>query len=202
MGARDPRVDQYIAKQAEFARPILEHLRDLVHKGCPEVVETIKWGMPSLEFHGLFCGFAAFKAHCTFGFLREDVRALFDKDPKTAQAMGQFGRIGKRSDLPSDRVLLGYIRQAARLHAAGPAPKRAPAPKKRRQLEVPADLLTALAKNRKARTCFEAMSYSQQKEYIEWITEAKRDETRKRRIATALEWLAEGKSRNWKYDRC
>ena len=190
----DPRVDAYIAKSSPVARPILEHLRTMVHKGCPGVQETIKWGAPHFEFHGMLCGMAGFKAHCAFGFWN---RAL--ELPTKRDAMGQFGRITALTDLPADRVLLRYVREAARLNEAGI--KTGVVRKKRAPLPMPDDLAARLRRHRKASAAFDAFSPSQQREYIEWITEAKTDATRQKRLDTALEWIAEGKGRNWKYER-
>ena len=197
----DPRVDAYIAKSAEFAQPILRHLRDLVHMACPAAQETIKWGMPSFEYHGILCGFAGFKAHCTFGFWRRGMTDVIAKEGgKAEQAMGDLGRITSLGDLPSDRSMLGYIRQAAKLNEAG-GPAR-PKPKPKKPLAMPADLAGALKKNAKAAKVFGDFSPSARREYIEWITEAKRDETRQTRLTTALGWIAAGKRRNWKYENC
>jgi uncharacterized protein YdeI (YjbR/CyaY-like superfamily) len=195
--ARDPRVDAYIDKSAEFAKPILAYLRDVVHEGCPDVQETIKWGMPAFEHHGLMCGMAAFKAHCTFSFWKGAL-VLGADGAAGEDAMGQFGRITKRSDLPPKRTLVGYVRKVAALNEEGtkvPRPARQPRP----ELPVPDDLARALRGNRKAATTFENFPPSHRREYIEWITEAKGDATRRRRLEQTVEWLAEGKSRNWKY---
>ena len=197
----DPRVDAYIAKSAEFARPILRHLRALVHQACPEAQETIKWGMPSFVHHGIVCGMAGFKAHCTFGFWR---RGLTDEIAKTGvkaeQAMGSLGRITRLKDLPGDRAMLGYIRQAAKLNEAGVRAR--PKPKPKPALPVPADLAAALKKNARAAKAFAGFSPSARREYIEWITEAKRPETRLARLTTTVQWVAAGKRRNWKYENC
>lgn len=217
----DPRIDAYIAKSAEFARPILTYLRELVHEAAPQIEETLKWGMPSFEHKGLVCGMAAFKQHCTFGFWKHTLVVGDDDGPsgkagaaaaargkkanragaKSGEAMGEFGRITKISDLPSRRVLIGYVRKAVKLNEEGvkvPRPPRKPPT----ELVVPPDLAAALRKNKPAAGHFETFSYSKRKDYIEWLTEAKTEETRNRRLATAIEWIAEGKSRNWKYERC
>jgi uncharacterized protein YdeI (YjbR/CyaY-like superfamily) len=193
MGKRDPRVDAYIARSADFARPILKHFRELVHEGCPDAVETIKWGCPSFEHHGILCGMAAFKAHCAFGFWN---RAL--KIPGSDAAMGQFGRIASLSDLPKDRVFLGWVREAARLNETGQ--KLGPIVRKeRKRLPVPKELTAALKKKAGATSKFDAFSPSQKRDYAEWILDAKTDETRRKRLATAVAWIAEGKPRMWKY---
>ena len=192
MAKKDPRIDAFIAKSADFAKPILKKIRAVVHKGCPEVVETIKWGMPHFEHHGVLCGMAAFQSHCAFGFWN---RAL--KLPNKGGAMGQFGHIRSLSDLPSDAVLLGYVREAARLNESGQ--KIGPIRKAKKPLPVPRELSAALKKKPKAKAHFEAFSPSQKREYSEWILEAKTDATRNQRLATSLEWIGEGKTRMWKY---
>lgn len=199
MTHHDPRVDAYIARSAEFARPILEHLRAVVHAACPEVEETMKWSAPHFMHHGMLCGMAAFKQHCAFGFWKG---ALIVPEAKDA-AMGQFGCLRGVADLPSKKRLMAYIRQAMKLNEEGVAQPRAAAGRQPKPPPLPPDdLLAALGKNRKAKSSFEAFSPSHQREYIEWITEAKREDTRQRRLLQAVEWLAEGKSRNWKYEKC
>ncbi len=192
MGKKDPRVDAYIAKSAPFARPILKRLRKLVHTGCPGVAEEIKWGMPHFNYDGIFCGMAAFQEHCTFGFWN---RAMNLK--RSEGAMGQFGCITKLADLPSDSVIIGYVRQARKLADAGI--KLGPVRKAKKPLAVPASLTAALKKKAGAAGRFKAMSPSQQREYSEWILEAKTDATRDKRLGIAAGWIAEGKTRNWKY---
>lgn len=199
MGKRDPRVDAYIAKSAGFARPILEYLREVVHEGCPEAEETLKWGMPSFVHEGILCHMAAFKAHCAFGFHKSAL--LFGDGPKQQEAMGNLGRVTAIADLPPKRELLRLVKAARKLNVgkvAAPRTKTAPKP----PVEPPADLLAALAANAKARATFEGFPPSHRREYVEWITEAKQEATRQRRLAQAVEWMAEGKSRNWKYERC
>ena len=200
MGTRDPRIDAIIAKSADFAKPILTHIREAVHLGCPDVVETIKWGMPAFEYRGPMCQMAAFKAHCTFGFWKGAL--VLPENGKPKDAMGNFGRIGSLKDLPSKKVLAGYVKKAAELNAAGVKVER---PKKRARppLETPPELAAAFRQRRhaRARATFEGFSPSQRREYVEWITEAKTDATREKRLATTLEWLAEGKTRQWKYQR-
>ena len=200
MPTRDPRIDSYIEKSAPFARPILTHLREVVHGACPEVEETVKWGFPHFQYRGMLCAMASFKEHCTFGFWKGAL--IVDRGGENAeQAMGQFGRISSLEELPPKRVLAGYVKEAMRLNEEGvKAPRRAPS-KTKRPAVVPDDLAAALRRNAKARATFDAFSASHRREYVEWITEAKREETRERRVATAVEWLAEGKSRNWKYER-
>ena len=200
MPSYDKRIDAYIEKSAEFAQPIMTHLRELIHKACPEVSETLKWSMPAFEYKGILCGFAAFKQHATLMFWKQ---SLLESDafPKNKTAMGSFGRITSLKDLPGDKVLLGLIHQAMELNEKGiKVPKKPAAPKK--ELVVPEILTKALSKHKAAKTTFENFPYSCKKEYVEWITEAKTEPTRDKRLATTIEWLAEGKRRNWKYENC
>lgn len=201
MPKKDRRVDAYIAKSAGFAKPVLSHLRKLVHTACPEVEETMKWNFPHFMHEGILCGMAAFKAHCTFGFWNSELVLGKGVGPTTEGSMGQFGRITSIQDLPADDVLLGHIRKAAALNAAG-VKKPARIPSKKRELAVPADLSRALKKNKRALATFQNFSPSHKREYVEWIIGAKRAETRNSRLATAVAWMSEGKARNWKYSRC
>jgi uncharacterized protein YdeI (YjbR/CyaY-like superfamily) len=198
MAGKDPRIDAYIAKSAAFAKPILKHLRKIVHAGCPNVQETMKWSMPHFDYKGVMCGMAAFKQHCVFGFWKE---ALIFDPAKIAEktAMGSFGCIKSLADLPNDKTLVGYVKKAAALNEAGiKAPGRTQ-PKKKEPLSVPNDFSAALKKNAKARKTFEDFAPSKQREYVEWVSEAKRRETRQERLATSIQWLSEGKARHWKY---
>ncbi len=199
MPKRDARVDAYIAKSAGFARPVLEHLRETVHAACPDVEETIRWGFPHFDAGGMLCSMASFKAHCAFGFWKGAL--LFGESAKGREAMGQFGRIASISDLPPKRELVRLVRAARKLNEEGavvPKPKaKAPKP----PVEVPADLAGALRKDARARATFDRLPPSHRRDYVDWIVGAKRDETRQRRVAQAVAWLAEGKSRNWKYER-
>jgi uncharacterized protein YdeI (YjbR/CyaY-like superfamily) len=201
MAARDPRVDAYIDRSAEFARPILAHLREVVHAACPDVEETMKWNFPHFQYKGLLCSMAAFKEHCAFGFWKG---ALVLGDGGQADAaMGQFGRITELADLPSKKVLVGYIKRAMQLNESGvKSPTRSKPKAPRPEPAVPDDLAAALQANRAARAAFDEFSPSHRREYIEWITEAKTPATRSRRLETAIEWMAEGKPRNWKYMNC
>jgi uncharacterized protein YdeI (YjbR/CyaY-like superfamily) len=200
---QDSRVDAYIANAPDFAKPILNHLRQLVHTACPDVEETMKWSRPSFLHHGILCGVSAFKHHCAFGFwLYELVLDQADKGAAKWDGMGQFGRITSLADLPSDQQLLAYIRKAVQLNESGAKRPAALRPAAKRELIVPDYITTALKKNKKALAAFEAFSYSHKKEYVQWITEAKREETRQKRIQTMLAWLTKGKSRNWKYENC
>jgi uncharacterized protein YdeI (YjbR/CyaY-like superfamily) len=164
------------------------------------VEETLKWSLPAFTYKGILCGMAAFKQHCTFGCWKHEL--IFPKGSERDGAMGQLGRITSLADLPSDKVLLGYVRKAVELNEAGVKKPAPPRPKAGKKLVVPDYFTAALKKNKKASATFEGFSYSHKKEYVEWITEAKQEETRARRLQTTLEWLAEGKSRHWKYANC
>ena len=200
MAKRDPRIDAYIAKSAAFARPILEHLRHRIHAACPDVEESIKWGMPFFSYKAApMCMMAAFKQHCSFGFwLSKEVIAGSNED-----GMGQFGKLASLKDLPSDKQLASWLKKAMALNEAGvkkARPKAAakPAP------TLPDDLSALFAKRQHAaaRKAWESFPPGAQREYLEWIGEAKTDATRQKRLATTLEWLAEGKRRHWKYEKC
>jgi uncharacterized protein YdeI (YjbR/CyaY-like superfamily) len=193
MAKKDPRTDAYIQNAQPFARPILTHLRKLVHKACPDVEETVKWRMPFFERKGIICFMAAFKEHATFGFWKGSL--LFGKENEGA--MGHFGRLTSIKDLPSEKEIVGYIKKAAELNERG-IQKKHPA-RGKQKLTVPPDLKAALAKNSKARKTFQNFSYSHRKEYVQWITDAKREETRTKRLKKAIQWLAQGKPQNWKY---
>ena len=201
----DPRIDAYIERAAPFARPILVHVRALVHQACPGVEETIKWGMPTfMHAGGILCGMAAFKQHASFGFWKhamvvgEGERA----DEKPRDGMGSYGKLTALDDLPTKKILLAHIRKAMKLNEDGvkvPAARKAaprPAP------ETPADLLAAFKQDKAAQATFDAFPPGCKREYIEWIVEAKREETRAKRLAQTVDWLAEGKRRNWKYENC
>jgi uncharacterized protein YdeI (YjbR/CyaY-like superfamily) len=202
MSKKDARVDAYIEKSADFAKPILQQLRKIVHSAAPEIEEDIKWGVPFFLYKGPLCHMAAFKQHCAFGFWRGvEVPATLQKDG----AMGVLGRLTSVADLPPDQALAKAI-QAAVAERNSPGAKSATKPKPKTKaaaavLTVPDDLKARLAKNKKAATTFENFSPSHRREYIEWITSAKREETRSKRLDTALEWLAEGKSQNWRYEK-
>ena len=198
MPRKDPRIDAYIAKAQPFARPILKHIRDVVHAACPEVEEDIKWGSPHFMYHGMLCGMAAFKQHVTFGFWKGKL-LLDTKGLPVDEAMGQFGRITSVFALPSARAIAGYVKKAMKLNEDGVVVKREV--KARKPIAMPAVLRSALAKAPKAKVSYDGLSPSHQREYLEWVTEAKTDATRDKRIATTIEWLSEGKHRNWKYER-
>jgi uncharacterized protein YdeI (YjbR/CyaY-like superfamily) len=198
MGKRDARVDAYIKKSAEFAKPILNHFRDLVHAACPDVEESIKWQMPHFLYHGMLCGMAAFKAHCRIIFWKGAI--LFpDRHEK---GMAHFGEITSLAGLPSDTKLTGYINQAARLNDSGVKVERPARSARKKKVVVPKDFQAALRENKKASAVFENFSPSHQREYAEWISDAKREKTRQKRLKQALQWIATGKPRNWKYMNC
>ena len=197
MAKKDPRVDAYIKKAQPFAQPLLTHLRKVVHAAVPEVEETMKWSAPHFDYKGMFCGIAAFKEHVAFGFWKS---ALLKEHLPGAgmSAAGQFGKIATLKDLPSDKELTRIIRIAKRLNdddVKAPPMRKGPRP----TLQAPTDLIAALTKNKKARTTFDGFPPGQQREYITWVVEAKQAATREKRIKTAVEWMAEGKIRNWKY---
>jgi uncharacterized protein YdeI (YjbR/CyaY-like superfamily) len=201
MKNRSPEFDAYIDKSPEFAKPILKKIRRLYHNACPQIEEQIKWGCPHFGFKGPVGSMAAFKNHVAYGFWK----AKLLKDPHklltmmTKASMGH-SRITRLSELPADKILIAYISEAVALNEQGVKP---PARKKTRpkEIAVPADLALALKTNKKAQATFASFSPSHRREYIEWITGAKKKETRQRRLATAIEWMAQGKSQNWKYER-
>lgn len=205
MASRDPRIDAYIENAADFARPILVHLRDVVHQACPGVQEGMKWSRPHFDYQGVMCATAAFKAHCVFGFWKSEQVA--GADPAAKEAMERLGHITSMKDLPSKKVLVGFVKKAMELNERGVKPlwleRRQSAKKKPKPaIPLPGELAAALAQkaHARARATWEQLSPSHRREYLEWITEARREETRARRISQTLEWLAEGKSRNWKYE--
>lgn len=199
MPKTDKRVDAYIAKAKPFAQPILTHLREVIHEGCPGVVETIKWGMPAFEHKGPLAGFAAFKEHCAMNFWKSAL-VLDKEDRKPRTAMGSFGRITSIKDLPPRKKLVEYVRRAAELNERGVKVERAKA-KRGQTIEAPAFMINAIKKHKKALATWNEFPYSKRKDYIDWVTEAKAEETRARRLETTVEWLREGKGRNWKYER-
>lgn len=201
-----PEVDAYINRAQPFAQPILEHLRELVHKAVPEVEEAIKWSMPFFVYRGLMlANMAAFKQHCAFGIWGKEIGERLRADGHySREAMGTLGRITSLKDLPRDKELLAYIKAAAVLVAEGTRTKnysRAPKAAKP-EVEVPAALTAALKKNKTALATFEAFPPGCRREYVDWVNEARREETRDKRIEQAVSWMAEGKRRNWKYENC
>ncbi len=202
MPKHDPRIDAYIMKSVDFAQPILKHLRDLVNAACPAVEETMKWSFPHFMYKGeILCSMASFKQHCAFGFwkapLMKDAAELLGN---REHGMGSIGKIASLKDLPPDKRIVGWIKEAMKLNDAGiKVVKTKPAAPV--NLLMPDYFSAALAKNKKAQTSFQKFSTSQKKEYADWLTEAKTVPTRDKRLAQALEWIAEGKIRNWKYVR-
>jgi uncharacterized protein YdeI (YjbR/CyaY-like superfamily) len=202
MGSRDPRIDAYIARQKDFAKPILAHIRDVVHATCPDVEETLKWSSPFFMYRGApLCMMSGFKAHAVFGFWKGKlIEGVSPNRNAGGEAMGNFGKLTSVTDLPSRKVLTSLIRQAMKLNEEGitvPRAKRGTRP----EAAVPAELKAALAMSRKAAAQFAAFPPSHRREYVQWINEAKRDETKAKRVAQAVEWIAEGKGRNWKYEK-
>jgi len=199
----DPRVDAYIDKAAPFAKPILVHIRKLVHEASPKITETVKWGMPFFDYKGPVCMMASFKQHLGFGFwkasrLSDPNGYLQGSDEESAA--GSFGRIEKMEDLPPDEALADFVRQMIAINEAGIKETKAPAAPKA-ELPMPDDFNEMLSGNSTALGYFVDFSPSKKREYIEWIIDAKSDATRLKRMEQAVEWISEGKSRNWKYQR-
>ncbi|MEP6927638.1 MAG: YdeI/OmpD-associated family protein [Ginsengibacter sp.] len=202
MGTKDKRVDDYISKSAEFAKPILLHLRSLVHAACPHIEETIKWSFPHFDYKGMLCSMAAFKQHCAFGFwktaLLKDAKEMIGKNE---YAMGHLGKITSLKDLPPDKQITAWIKEAVKLNDDNVKLPERKKDASKKEIEIPDALQKALNKNKTAATTFSNFSPSHKYEYLEWITEAKTEETQNKRITQTIEWLMEGKSRNWKYVR-
>ncbi|MFO0981250.1 MAG: DUF1801 domain-containing protein [Planctomycetota bacterium] len=164
MAKTNARFEARIKQAAPFARPILTHLRAVMHATLPEVEEDLKWGHPTFLYKGIFASVAAFKQHCTFGFWKHDllVEQLSAADQK---AMAGCGRITSVADLPNEKTLARIIKAAAKLNDDGVKPVRAkPRPVKDRVVEVPPDLRAALHRDAKARAAFDAFSYSHKTE--------------------------------------
>ena len=202
----NPKVDAYIAKSQPFAQPILLRVRELVHKACPDIEEEIKWSMPSFVLHGVILGhMAGFKQHCAVDFWGPEMRTILREDGFLSEnGMGSLGKITSLKDLPPDKKLLNYYRQAAGLIASGQRTKSYDRPRKAAKPapEIPAELAVALKKNKAAAKVFAGFTAACQREYVDWITEAKRQETKEKRVSQAVEWIADGKQRNWKYQNC
>jgi uncharacterized protein YdeI (YjbR/CyaY-like superfamily) len=205
----DSRIDAYIANSKPFAQPLLNHLRELVHNACPGVVETIKWSRPFFEYKGvILVNMSAFKEHCSFGFWGEEISSVLrEAGVLQPDAMGSLGRLTRMEDLPSNKQMLELLRKAAAFIdngeytspiAARHRVAKAPAP----AVEAPPEFARALKANKQASAAFDALSPSCKREYVEWIADAKRAETREKRITTAIDWISEGKQRNWKYQNC
>ncbi|HWF14171.1 MAG TPA: YdeI/OmpD-associated family protein [Candidatus Acidoferrales bacterium] len=203
----NPKVDAYIAKVQPFAEPILNHLRELVHKGCPGVEESIKWGMPFFEHRGeILCCMAAFTKHCRFGFWGKEIRVVLREAKVTGMnSTGWFERITRADELPTDKRMIDWVRQAAVLIESGNHTSPIAARNKKAKkptVEMSKEFATALRKSKKAKVVFAAFSPSCKREYVDWIADAKRPETRDKRITTAIEWISQGKQRHWKYQNC
>jgi uncharacterized protein YdeI (YjbR/CyaY-like superfamily) len=197
MPTTDPRVDAYIARSKDFAKPILERVREMVHEACPDVVETIKWSSPFFDYKGqMMCAMAAFKEHCAIIFWKAPL--IKGVPPNGDKSRGSFGRITSVKELPSKKQFTGLIKAAMALNDAGITVKRPNAGSKP-EPKVPRELASALGKNKKAAAVFANFSRSNRREYCEWISEAKREETKAKRVTQAIEWIADGKTRNWKY---
>lgn len=200
MPKRSKDVDAYIAGAAPFARPILERVREAFHAAHPEITETLKWSMPHFEYKGILGSMAAFKQHVSWGFRKAELM----NDPDSILRQSDSGMHGSRvtdvSQLPPKRVIAAYVCEAIRLNEEGVKLQKRPA-RADPDIEVPEELDAALKKNAQARAAFEGFPPSARRDYVEWIAEAKQESTRARRIATAIEWLSEGKSRNWKYEK-
>ena len=201
--SRDRRIDAYIAAAQPFARPILDHLRRVVHTACPDAEETIKWRFPHFMVGGaILCSMAAFREHCAFTFWKAALMkdAALMANARSERAMGHLGRITSLQDLPSDRKLTAYLREAAALNLRGITPvKKKPA--RKGPPVIPVYLRTALSRSAAAKKVFHSFTDAQKREYVEWLTEAKTETTREKRLKTAVEWISEGKVRNWKYIR-
>lgn len=199
---KDKRIDAYIAKAQPFAQPILKKMRELIHQACPDVTETIKWGMPSFEYKGPMFGMASFKQHCVGGFwksklLKDPKNLLGERKAQGGDAMGNLGRMTSIKDLPPDKAIIDFVKQHMKLNEAGIKVEKKPVVKK--ELETPKELIAALSKNKKAKATFEKFSASCKREYVVWITEAKTETTRSKRLTEAVQWMEEGKPRMWKY---
>jgi len=202
MATKEKKIDAYIAKSADFAKPILNHIRELVHKTCPDVEEKMKWSMPFFDYKGeMLCHMAAFKQHAVMSFWK----ASLMKDPvlmenaKSEVSMGHLGRLTSLKDFPADKKIIAWIKEAMALNDEGIKLPAKPKAATKKELVVPDYFMKAISKHKKALQTFEAFPYSHKKEYVEWITEAKTEDTRNKRIASAIEMMTEGKSRNWKY---
>jgi uncharacterized protein YdeI (YjbR/CyaY-like superfamily) len=201
MAKLEPLIDNYIKKSADFAKPVLTHLRALVHANCPDAEEKMKWGFPHFDYKSeMMCSMAAFTQHAVFGFWKAAIMKdkMLLENAKSEVAMGHLGRITSLKDLPPDKKISSWIKEAMQLNDAGIKLTK-PKPVAKKELIVPAFIVTAIKKNKKAWAVFENFSPACKREYVDWITEAKTDETKNKRLLQAMEWMAEGKKRNWKY---
>lgn len=198
-----PQVDNFILKAQPFAHPILNHIRALVHHTCPEAEEKIKWGMPFFDYKGeMMCHMAAFKHHCAIGFWKASLmkdKALM-QHASSESSMGHIGKITCLDDLPSDKKIIAWIKEAMKLNEDGIKVNKVKSTKDE-AIEAPAYFLKELKQNKEALKTFNAFTYSCKKEYIVWITDAKTETTREKRMSQAIEWMAEGKKRMWKYEK-
>ncbi|HMS64959.1 MAG TPA: YdeI/OmpD-associated family protein [Ignavibacteria bacterium] len=205
MKSKDNRIDLYISKAPEYAKPLLTHLRSLIHKACPEAEETWKWSFPHFDYKNeMMCSMAAFKNHCAFGFWKASIMSDPDKilTIKERESMGHMGQIKSLADLPPDKIIIKYIKEAMRLNDEGiKLPSKAKSSEKK-ELIIPDFFTKILSKNKTAQKVFDDFSYSHKKEYVMWVTEAKTEDTKNKRMETAIEWLSEGKKKNWKYEKC
>lgn len=205
MSNRDTRIDDYISNAGAFAQPILIHIRELIHITIPEIQETIKWGMPSFDYKGALCNFASFKAHCSFGFwkptlINDPTGLLQNNAANGGEAMGNMGRLTSIQDLPSDAIFMDWLLQAKRLNDQGISIKKGPR-KETPNLSLPECMISAFSENNKAKVQFEGFSQACQNEYIIWISEAKREETKMKRLEIALVDIELGRKRNWQYQK-
>jgi uncharacterized protein YdeI (YjbR/CyaY-like superfamily) len=201
MSKKIKEIDAYISKSQPFAQPVLKHLRELIHKACPDVQEVMKWSFPHFDYKGMMCSMASFKEHCAFNFWKSSLMTDPTKVMKNRGegAMGNFGRIQSLKDLPSDKIIFSYVKEAMKLNNDDVKIKVKPKSADKKELDIPDYFLKVLKKNRKALDFFNKSSYSFKKEYVMWITEAKTDSTRETRVNTSVEWISEEKPRNWKY---
>ena len=204
MGKKIKEIDAYISKSVDFAKPILTHIRELVHKTCPAVEEKMKWSMPHFDYKNeMMCSMASFKQHAVMGFWKASLmkdKALLEK-ARSEEAMGHLGKITSLKDLPPDKKLIAYIKEAMKLNELGVKLPARPKSGEKKELEIPDYFKKALMRNKMILQDFEKFSYSCKKEYVEWIADAKTEETRNKRMATALDWISEGKTRHWQYKK-
>lgn len=198
----DKRIDAYISKSPDFAKPILNHLRKVIHAACPQVEETIKWGFPHFDYKGMMCSMAAFKNHCAFGFWKAAImKDAGELKENNANAMGHSGKIKSIADLPPDKIIISTVKEAMKLNDDGIKLPEKKITDKKAEIIVPFSLKKELVKHKKATDTFNNFSPYNKREYIQWIEEAKTEETRNKRILTTIKWLTEGKTRNWKYQK-
>ncbi|MCI0473967.1 MAG: YdeI/OmpD-associated family protein [Ignavibacteria bacterium] len=201
MSKKIKEIDSYIAKAQPFARSVLKHLRGLIHKACPDVEERMKWSFPHFDYKGMMCSMASFKEHCAFNFWKSSLMSDSAGVMKNRGegGMGNFGKIQSLGDLPNDKIIHSYIKEAMKLNVDDVKITVKPKVTGNKKLDVPEYFLKALKKNKKAMEFFTKSSYSFKKEYVMWVTDAKTDSTRESRVNTSVEWISEGKPRNWKY---